>query len=339
MDSTDLGRGGDARRTPASPFLSREAVRSSVLRWNRIALRGRGTFEFVRRGRGRRLLVLHPGGPGLTGHYLQNLLALAGPTRRVALFHPRGVGRSFSPRRASAYTLAALADDLEAFRRALGVDRIDLLGFSAGGFAALEYARRHPTHLRSLLLCGTAGSADDLRRANRQFLRAMTPIQRRALAELERRRAFTSTAYQRLVEEIERPFQSGHLRKPSAELAASRLSPRVYRAMMTRTGNEFVVDGTLARWDARPHLRSIRCPTLVLVGRDDFLYPASRGLAARIPGASFVPLARASHLANLERPREYRAVIARFLKRVERLEIRRAPATPLRARRAGRAPR
>ncbi|HYK93070.1 MAG TPA: alpha/beta hydrolase [Thermoplasmata archaeon] len=273
-------------------------------------------FEIIRAGRGDDVLLVHPGGPGLSSPYLSNLLALAGPRRQVVLLHPRGVGRSYRPRSPRSYTVRAMADDVEAVRHALGGRPVDLLGFSAGGFVAIEYAHRHPGGLRSLLLCGTAASAADLRTANRRILAGATPSQRRALRALEKRRAFSTPEYQSLIEEIERPYQSRYLRSPAHALASSQMNFDVYRAMMTRSGNEFVVDGTLARWDGRPSLARVRVPSLVLVGRDDFLYPASKEIARRIPGARFVTLARASHLANLERPREYRAVLRRFLEDV-----------------------
>ena len=271
-------------------------------------------FEYVVAGRGPRTLIVHPGGPGLTSEYLSNLLRLAGRGRRVVLFHPRGVGRSYRPRSARAYTLAALVEDLDAARNVLHLDQFDLLGFSAGGFVAIEYALAHSEALRSLLLCGTAASAADLRSANRLILRRATRIQRKQLRELERARAFRTRAYQKLTEELGQPFQTRYLRAPSADLAASRLNPAVYCAMMTRTGNEFVVDGTLARWDARPRLRRLRLPTLVLVGQDDLLYPSSRGIDRRIPGSVFVALPRASHLANLERPLAFRSAVRKFLR-------------------------
>ena len=52
--------------------------------------------------------------------------------------------------------------------------------------------------------------------------------------------------------------------------------------MMTRTGDEFVVDGTLARWDGRRYYSKIEIPTLVLVGRYDSFLEASREMADRI---------------------------------------------------------
>ena len=294
-------------------------------------------FEFFVAGRGDPTLVIHPGGPGLSAQYLSNLLTLARPGRRVVLLHPRGVGRSFQPRTPGEYNLKAMADDVESLREHLGGGAIDLLGFSAGGFVALEYALRHSRGLRALLLCGTAASAADLRAANRRIVSGATSAQRRALRQLERARRFSSPEYLRLIEEIERPYQSRYLRRPSADLAASRLNPKVYRAMMTRSGNEFVVDGTLAHWDARPHLRRIRVPTLVLVGRGDFLYPASRKIATGIHGSRFVALARSSHLANLERPRAYLAEVDRFLRGVGRGAARQPPPLPRPGRVRGRA--
>jgi proline-specific peptidase len=276
-------------------------------------------FDYVARGDGPSTLLVHPGGPGLTHEYLANLLELGGRRRRVVLFHPRGVGRSFRPRSPREYTLRAMADDVDAIRRCLHLDRFDLFGFSAGGFVAIEYARRYARHLRSLVLGGTAASAADLRAANRVILRAADPADLRRLHALEAVAAFDRPVYQRLIERIERPFQLRFLRRRPSALVRSQINPQVYHAVITRTGNEFVVDGTMARWDARPALRRLRLPALVVVGRHDFLYFASIAIARRIPGARLAVIPRASHLANLEQPRHFRRILASFLDRVDRL--------------------
>ncbi len=54
------------------------------------------------------------------------------------------------------YTTAAAADDLDDVRAALGYDRINLLGGSYGTRLALVYAKRHPSHVRTLVLDGVA---------------------------------------------------------------------------------------------------------------------------------------------------------------------------------------
>ncbi|MCI4346152.1 MAG: alpha/beta hydrolase [Thermoplasmata archaeon] len=270
-------------------------------------------FEFVSRGSGRDTLLIHPGGPGMSYPYLANLLLLGNRRRRVLLFNPRGVGRSWTPRHRSAYTVANSAADVEELRRALHLERFDLLGFSAGGFVALEYARRHPGRLRSLLLCATAASASDIDESNQRMLAAAPKPTRQRLRELTRSKSFDDPEYVRLAAEVGVPFSRRFLPRDPPSVRRSVVNPDVYRAMMTPSGDEFAVEGSLAGWDRRPDLQRLALPVLVLVGRHDFFYDASRTMAARIRGARLVVLSRASHLAHLEQPAAFRSAIRGFL--------------------------
>jgi pimeloyl-ACP methyl ester carboxylesterase len=60
---------------------------------------------------------------------------------------------------AAQYTTAAWVADLDAARAALGYDRMNLWGGSYGTRAALEYLRRHPGRVRSLVLDGVVPPA------------------------------------------------------------------------------------------------------------------------------------------------------------------------------------
>jgi proline iminopeptidase len=284
-----------------------------MARLRRVTVPGRRSFEYVSQGKGPATLLVHPGGPGLTYHYLRGLLKLANAHLRVVLFNPRGVGHSWAPRAASAYTVPQLAEDVEAIRKALKIKELHLLGFSAGGFVALEYAHRHPTQLTSLLLCATAGSAEEVVQANRAVLASAAPSQKKRLRELTAARAFDSKEYQELAERIFRPFQMRFLPSVPRDWKATRSSPAVYRAMMTRTGDEFVVDGTLKRWDGRKYYRHIELPTLVLVGKYDFFLNASIEMDQRIEPAHLRVLPRSSHLAILEQPKEFLGAVREFL--------------------------
>jgi pimeloyl-ACP methyl ester carboxylesterase len=55
-------------------------------------------------------------------------------------------------------TIEAMAHDTVAFIQALGLDQVDLLGFSVGGFIAQVIAREQPQLVRKIILAGT-GSA------------------------------------------------------------------------------------------------------------------------------------------------------------------------------------
>jgi proline-specific peptidase len=206
-----------------------------------------------------------------------------------------------------------MAEDVEAIRKALRIKELHLLGFSAGGFVALEYAHRHPSHLTSLLLCNTAGSGAEVVQSNRMVLGAASPKQRARLRELTRAKAFDSAEYKALSEEIFQPFQTRFLSGVHPDWKATRANPVVYRAMMCRKGDEFAVDGTLARWDGRKYYSKIELPTLVLVGRYDFFLNASVEMDQRIEPAHLRVLSRSSHMAILEQPKEYLSAVREFL--------------------------
>lgn len=72
--------------------------------------------------------------------------------RRVIVFDNRGIGASDG---STPKTVAAMARDAVAFIRALGLERVDLLGFSLGGFVSQKIAQEEPQLVRKIILAGT----------------------------------------------------------------------------------------------------------------------------------------------------------------------------------------
>jgi pimeloyl-ACP methyl ester carboxylesterase len=73
-------------------------------------------------------------------------------TRPVIAFNYRGVGASGGK---APLTVAEMAKDVIAFVRALGLQQVDLLGFSLGGFVAQDIALKEPDLVRKIMLTGT----------------------------------------------------------------------------------------------------------------------------------------------------------------------------------------
>jgi pimeloyl-ACP methyl ester carboxylesterase len=137
-------------------------------------------------------IVANPGGPGMAaianaGYYLRPLAPLR-RDRDLLLIDPRGTGQSGAlscpslashdplsldatsvarscgadlGARAGLYGSAAVADDIDAVRAALGLDKLDLWGDSYGTFLMPVYAARYPEHVRSLVLDGAFPIAFD----------------------------------------------------------------------------------------------------------------------------------------------------------------------------------
>ncbi|MER5312176.1 alpha/beta hydrolase [Streptomyces sp. NPDC002773] len=72
--------------------------------------------------------------------------------RRVITYDNRGVGASGG---STPDTIEAMARDTVLFIRALGYERVDLLGLSMGGFVAQVVAAQEPDLVRKMILAGT----------------------------------------------------------------------------------------------------------------------------------------------------------------------------------------
>ncbi|MFG2806671.1 alpha/beta fold hydrolase [Streptomyces massasporeus] len=107
-------------------------------------------LAFHLRGEGEPLVVL-PGGPMRASAYLGDLGGLDAH-RQLVLLDLRGTGESEKPADPGTYRCDRLVDDVEALRRHLGLERMDVLAHSAGGSLAMLYAARHPERLGRLAL-------------------------------------------------------------------------------------------------------------------------------------------------------------------------------------------
>jgi pimeloyl-ACP methyl ester carboxylesterase len=95
-----------------------------------------------------------------------------------------------------AYTTEDSVADLEALRRALGAERIDLLGISYGSHLAMAYLRAHPERVRRVVLAGLEGPDHTIKLPS-QFDRQLD-----ALDDLVAAEGASGESFQESVEEI-----------------------------------------------------------------------------------------------------------------------------------------
>lgn len=96
-------------------------------------------------------LVCVPGGPLLPAEYLGDLGGLSHEEALILLDH-RGSGASGIPSNSQTYRCDRVVQDVEALRLHLGIERLALLGHSAGAGVVLRYAERHPDRVSRLVL-------------------------------------------------------------------------------------------------------------------------------------------------------------------------------------------
>ena len=253
-------------------------------------------------------LLCHPGGPGASASYFGALDELAAE-RTLILLDPRGTGASERAADPSAYALEAYAEDIEAVREALGLDRLDVLGHSHGGFVAITWAGTHPERVGHLVLASTAPRfSEDLRSRRRERVasHAGEPYFADAVAALEDQQAGRYADDAELAALYER---MGPVLMPpgrDVEPVAAVFRKAGLNADVLRHFNDEIAGGM----DLRPLLGRITAPTLVIAGDlDPFGGPVSDEIAAALAQPTVVTILGADHFPFLEP--EHRATWAR----------------------------
>ena len=265
------------------------------------------------------LLCLH-GGPGATHDYLEPLKAMAKTGRRVVFYDQLGSGNSDHPHDPEMWTVELFVEEVDVVRRALGLERVHLLGQSWGGMLAMEYALTRPSGLTSLILADSLASIPQwVAEANR--LRAELPPEvQQTLSKHEAAGTTDDPEYK----EAMLVFYRRHVcrldpwpdcvNRTFDKLAQN---PEVYYTMWGPS--EFHVTGSLRNWSIVDRLGEIRVPTLMLSGRYDEATPAIVETMQRgIHGSEWTIFENSSHLPHVEETEKYIRVLSDFLNRIEK---------------------
>lgn len=182
--------------------------------------------------------------------------------------------------------------------------RFAVAGHSMGGRIAFEILRSAPERVSGLALLDTAyrpfagGEAGERETAARAALLNMARTKgMRAMAE----------------------FWIPNIIHPD-RIADKRLTGAVVEMMGRKTPEIFAaqIKALLARPDATSVLATIRCPTLVLCGREDTWSPlaAHREIVAAIPNAQLAIIEHCGHMAPMERPAEVTSTLTAWFEQL-----------------------
>lgn len=174
--------------------------------------------------------------------------------------------------------------------------RFALAGLSMGGYVAQAIMRIAPERVDRLALLDTNARADSPEQTER----------RRALirqTEIGQFRGVTKRLLPLLI-------HADRLRDEALVAVVTGMAERIGKDAFLRQQAAI-----MARPDGRADLKRVRCPTLVLCGRQDQLTPPElhAEMAAAIPGAALVTIEDCGHLSPLERPEAVSAVLRYWL--------------------------
>jgi pimeloyl-ACP methyl ester carboxylesterase len=275
---------------------------SAHQRW--LAIDGRHV-NVVDLGSGDETVVFVHGLSGSWQNWLEQLPVLAAG-RRVVAFDLPGFGQSEMPQ--GKISIAGYGRLVRALLDALEVGRAAIVGNSMGGFIGAELAIQFPERVDRLVLVSAAGLSIEYQR-NEHVLRLLRRIQRRMTAvggwlasrsETLVRRRRSRRALLRIV--------AAHPEQLPLPLAAEQLHG---------AGAPGFVDAldALTDYPIRERLGRISCPTLIVWGEEDRLIPVGDALEFEelIPDSRRVIYRDTGHVAMLERPAAFNALLEEFL--------------------------
>jgi proline iminopeptidase len=275
-------------------------------------------------GHGQSVVVLH-GGPDFDHAYLLPELDHLADAYRLIYYDQRGRGESAEHVRPEDVTLASDVDDLERVRQHFGLRAPVVLGHSWGTVLALEYALRHPTRVSHLVLMNPAPASE------KQLAMLRSSYLAQLGSDMDRQRAImASTPYKEgdpdaVTARYRIHFKFALRRPANYEKLIVRMSARLHSQGRDGILKAWAVEERLYRdtwqvpgYDLLPKLRSLRIPTLVIVGEQDFIPPEiATQIAQAIPHATIVTIRDCGHFAYLECGAEVRSALKEFLLRTE----------------------
>ena len=288
---------------------------------HRITIAGSGISYHVA-GSGPVVLV-HPGGPGIEWSFVR--MPRLEKFATVVYIEPIGTGASDRLSDPRGYTFDLYVVDVEGLRAHLGLDKFVLLGHSHGGFVAQSYALAHPEHLRGLILYDTTPTTGiDWQKdveSNLQWFKDEPWFAEATDALAHETRANTDEEITAIFRR-EMPLYFAEWSRRAKEYEPYRASVRLTIAPSKTSSDSTAPDqvGVAPMLEVRDRLGSITAPTLVIVGKRDFVTSERFGrvLHEGIPGSRFLLLEHSGHMGHIEQPAEFSNGIRSFLKSLPR---------------------
>lgn len=209
---------------------------------------------------------------------------------QLLTFDYRGTGKSTGPDSLEAYTADAYTEDMNQLFRKVGFQKSSIIGYSHGGYFAVDFALQHPEQVSALVLIEPALFFD------------RNKLKERIRVVLEDKEAGIRLLLQQIAPELSRD-KKAHARMVQA------ISDQYPDAI-----------GLAGEWQARisnelgdDDLRDIQVPTLVITGQRSRVRQYTMRASKLIPRALTWIIPGATHLVLDEKPRETAAVVQLFL--------------------------
>ncbi|WP_257463525.1 alpha/beta fold hydrolase [Archangium lipolyticum] len=233
--------------------------------------------------------------------------------RLVCVDH-RGFAHSSQEAPASEYTLDILLADIERVREHLGLEDIIIIGHSAHGYLALEYAKKYPRHVSHVVMIGTGPSHSAAHtELNEQYWREAVCPERKAKQERDLELLPGEVAAAPEKRFITYCLRMGARSWYDPEFDATELWKGVHVNM---TMFDYVYGEVFRDLDITKGLDALDIPVFLAMGRFDYLvapYSAWQPYRAHFRDLTVRVFDRSGHTPQLEESRLFDAELLHWL--------------------------
>ncbi len=234
-----------------------------------------------------------------------------------------GRGKSDTAKNVKEYSINRDVEDIEGIRKALGYDKINILGHSYGSVVAQLYAIKYGEHVKHLIIADGFFSGkmwqenDD--NSNRE-IKENYPEVWDSLMHMRKRGLISD----------DKPFYTEYGMVPYGFLYAynptnflhgtdpsypNRFNLKLYYQLVGPDG-DFVVGNDIAKFDVTKELKNLKMPVLIVAGRYDRVSVPCMAVKYKeyCPQAQFVMFEHSGHNPMVEEPEKEFPIIRSFLK-------------------------
>lgn len=220
--------------------------------------------------------------------------------REVILYDPRGLASSTGTPRG---LIEDMADDAAMVIRAIGLKKVDVVGFSLGGMIAQDLTRRHPDLVRKLMLLGTQPRGGNPDPDPRIFEVAPNPV------------PTVDDFLFLFFGPSEAAKQAGRAFWDRRHLRADQDPPSSAEVMMGQIAANTAFVTPLDPEAPFAHLQEITQPTLIVNGVNDVMIATinSWHMVQNIPNSQLIVYPDAGHGAQFQYPERFLKHAVQFL--------------------------
>ncbi len=262
------------------------------------------------------LFLIHGGPGGNHIHFKYDSMELSQHAQLVFI-DQRGSGMS-KKTHPSDYTLKNNIEDIEALRQHLGLDKICILGISYGGMVAQGYAIKYAKHVEKLILVVTAPSYHFIEDAKNHLKQHGTSSQQKICDELLWPGKFKSDQEILTYCDITTPLYvySKKQRKNRGKIIKHRNKNTTKIKPLEPDVLNVGFSTFLRKFNFIPQLKKIRCPTLILAGKHDWIcHPRhSKIIAEHIKNSTLKIFPKCGHAITTDANEKYLKSVSAFLK-------------------------